>query len=336
VWHDAAVAAPQRLGPATSADVAALAGVSRATVSQILNGRDARFPEATRAKVRAAAAELDYRPSPAGRSLVMGRSDTIVVVAPNTTIGANIQDAVERIAEDVAGANVVLRFADDDADTTVSAILNLRPMAVVDLGAVPPEARTRLADRGVPVVPRLDVSLDEERPDVQSAIAELQVRELCRGEDRTILYAASADRRPDPFGVDRFAAMVGVCERLGLPAPLRVPVPVDEEGAQRALQPFLDRTPIGVAAYNDAVALAVLAGAARLGLAVPEQIAVIGMDRMDVAQLWAPRLTTVEFDMNQLIDAVIAQLDLLVHGTETRAPRHPDRALLTLVRGGTT
>jgi DNA-binding LacI/PurR family transcriptional regulator len=336
VWDDAAVTAPARVTPATSADVAARAGVSRATVSQILNGRDARFPEATRAKVRAAAAELDYRPSPAGRSLVMGRSDTIVVVAPNTTIGANIQDAVERIAEDVAGANVVLRFADDDADTTVSAILNLRPMAVVDLGAVPPDARTRLIDRGVPVVPRLDVSLDRERPDVQSAIAELQVRELCRGGNRTILYAASADRRPDPFGIARFAAMEHVCAELGLPAPVRVPVPVDEDGAQEALRPFLGAEPVGVAAYNDAVALAVLVGAARLGFAVPDQVAVIGMDRMDVAQLWTPRLTTVEFDMRQLIDAVIAQLDVLVHGSQTLAPRHPDRALLTLVRGATT
>jgi DNA-binding LacI/PurR family transcriptional regulator len=131
--------------------------------------------------------------------------------------------------------------------------------------------------------------------------------------------------------------MERVCAALGLPAPIRVPVPVDEAGAVATLRPFQDQAPLGVAAYNDGVALAVLAAAARLGMTVPEQIAVIGMDRTDVGQIWTPRLTTVEFDMHQLIDAIIAQLEAVVHGTEGQAPpRHPDRALLTLVRGAST
>ena len=54
--------------PATSADVAVHAGVSRSTVSNILNGHDARYPESTRQRVRDAAAALDYRPSLAGRT----------------------------------------------------------------------------------------------------------------------------------------------------------------------------------------------------------------------------------------------------------------------------
>src|ERR1700760_1049028 len=88
--------------PATAADVAAHAGVSRATVSHILNGREARFPQVTRDRVRASAATLDYRPSPAGRSLVTGRGDTIVFLMPNTTMEENIQAAVERLIQATA------------------------------------------------------------------------------------------------------------------------------------------------------------------------------------------------------------------------------------------
>lgn len=60
------------------AGVARLAGVSQTTVSLVLNDReDSRIPEATRAKVRSAAAQLSYRPNRAARSLRTGRTDTM-------------------------------------------------------------------------------------------------------------------------------------------------------------------------------------------------------------------------------------------------------------------
>src|SRR5690242_14872058 len=83
---------------ATSFDVARAAGVSRSTVSQVLNG-DLRFPAETRAKVVAAAQMLSYRPSRAGRALVTGSSDIVVMLVPNATFGPHLQDSIDRITD---------------------------------------------------------------------------------------------------------------------------------------------------------------------------------------------------------------------------------------------
>ena len=68
--------------PATIADVAALAGVSPATVSRVMNGTRAVDEEMTE-RVRAAAQELNYSASPLARSLVLGRTSTVAVVVPD-------------------------------------------------------------------------------------------------------------------------------------------------------------------------------------------------------------------------------------------------------------
>ena len=142
--------------PATSADVAVRAGVSRSTVSDILNGNHDRYPESTRQRVRDAAVELDYRPSLAGRSLVSGRSDTVVVLLPNTTFGSNLQDAVDQVMVGMSpmGGNVVVRFAGTTPEATLSAVLALRPLGVVDLGVLSPTDRDDLEAQGILTVPR--------------------------------------------------------------------------------------------------------------------------------------------------------------------------------------
>ena len=72
----------------TAADVAARAGVSRATVSYVLNDTPHQvIPETTRERVRAAAAELGYTPSVAARALMTGRSDIVLLLLPEWPIG---------------------------------------------------------------------------------------------------------------------------------------------------------------------------------------------------------------------------------------------------------
>ncbi|GAB3801707.1 LacI family DNA-binding transcriptional regulator [Humibacter antri] len=321
--------------PATAADVAAHAGVSRATVSHILNGRDARFPQTTRDKVRASAEALDYRPSPAGRSLVTGRGDTIVFLMPNTTMESNIQDAVERLAQVTAhvGSNVVLRLADADPDTTVTAILRLRPLGVVDLGFLPRAARERLARQGVPTVPRLSSHLGEEDPD--GVIARLQVQELVREGPRRVVYAGIADNRSDPFGPRRFNLVTQICRDLALEPPEYLHIPLNVEGATAVLEPRWAEGPLGVACYNDSVAISVLTAAADRGLSVPEEVSAVGNDDTAIGQLWRPRLTTIRVDIRAIIDRaaeqLLGELDLPVSPLETTGSPQ-----IELVRGDST
>ncbi|MEU1515109.1 LacI family DNA-binding transcriptional regulator [Streptomyces sp. NPDC005811] len=97
---------------ATSADVARLAGVSRTTVSDVLNDqRVDRYRPDTVERVRQAAAELGYVRSTAGRALVMGRSDFIVVVVPHVTY-MRFQDLIEALTSHVeeCGFNAVVHL----------------------------------------------------------------------------------------------------------------------------------------------------------------------------------------------------------------------------------
>src|SRR5687768_9218028 len=82
---------------ATIADVAARAGVGAGTVARVLNERP-KVSADTRARVLTAIAELDYRPNPMARGLVLGRSQTIGVVVPFFTHAS----AVERLRGVVA------------------------------------------------------------------------------------------------------------------------------------------------------------------------------------------------------------------------------------------
>ncbi|WP_425826606.1 LacI family DNA-binding transcriptional regulator [Streptomyces fractus] len=322
---------PATARPATAKDVAQRAGVSRATVSHIFNGREARFPEATREKVRRAAAELSYRPWSAGRSLVTGRGDTIVAVMPRTSMGGMpIQDALERLTADLEGpaSNVVLRFADIDPATTARALLKMRPLAVVDLGLLDADARAELESQGIPTVPRAGF-FPASGGGFLLRLARLQVEELVRHGRRRIVYAAISDQRNDTFGDLRFAAIEDMCATLGLQEPLWCPMPLDIAEAVEALESLPRDVPLGVAAYNDHVALATLAAARELGIQVPLDLAVIGHDDIDIAALWSPSLSSVAVDVRRLMDSAAAQLEAVLRGAEPTVAA--DLSILRLV-----
>lgn len=329
---------------ATSKDVAASAGVSRSTVSQILNG-DERFPEETRARVRAAAETLNYRPSRAGRALVTGLSDIVVLVVPHATFGPHLQDSVDRItgASATAGMSVVVRFARMHDEMTLTSVLDLRPAAVVDFGVFTPQQRDRIDASGTLVVPRRAYVAEGADPDpIDIEIGRIQVRELLRNGSRRLVYAALEDKRLDPFGPPRLEGIRREAQERGLDAPLTPRIPLDIEGAATSLEKVRAEAgpdPLGICAYNDDVAIAVVAASRELGLRVPEDVAVIGVDRTAVGQLISPRLSTVAIDQPLLMDALVQDLAAL---STRRADADASRneldlgRVLELVRGETT
>ncbi|MDJ0458648.1 LacI family DNA-binding transcriptional regulator [Arthrobacter sp. NQ7] len=293
--------------PATSADVARLAGVSRSTVSNILNGNGARFQEETKQRVFDAAQELDYQPSTAGRMLKSGRSETIVVLVPNTSFGGNLQDAVDQVMVRTRqiGGNVVVRFAGDTPAATASAIAALRPLAVVDLGVLSRTERDWLEGRGIIIVP----SMTGPRTSPDGGIAELQAGVLLSHRPKAVWFAALSDKRFDPYGPGRLDALLAICRREGLPDARQVAVELSVESGIQAVQTILGGpVPAGIACYNDDVALAVLAGIRELGLDVPGLLSVVGVDKTPAGQLWSPALTTIDTDLKGLVDALALEL----------------------------
>ncbi|AYF99259.1 LacI family transcriptional regulator [Protaetiibacter intestinalis] len=293
-----------RRRPPTSKDVAQLAGVSRSTVSQIFNRGSDRFDPATVKRVTDAAAELDYRPSQAGRNLASGRSSTVVVLVPDTTFSYNLQDMVDRITADVQdfSMNVVLRFFRIGRDD-VTPLLEMQPFAVMDFAGLSPRDVQRLARNGTAVVPDDRRSIRVGVDDVGRA----QVDLLAECRVGRLLYARLRDERSDPYGPPRADAVRRRAEERGLPKLEIVEVPLDVEGAQIALAPYLvDGT--AIAAYNDDVAIAVLGACVDLGFDVPRQVRVVGVDHTRIGQLVRPRLSTIAMKGEELVDEVVKQL----------------------------
>lgn len=332
---------PDRARPVTAADVARRAGVSRATVSHILNGRDAQFRDDTKARVLAVSAELDYRPSPAGRNLVTGRGDTVVVVVPTLLLGINLPDAFEAIIDSLGSrANVVLRFADADPASTLAALLKLRPLAVVDFGSLPTSQRDRLAAQGIPCVPDYRRPIRNRGEEMQDAIAGAQVSELLRRGPRRIVYAGLSSPRMDPFEPGRLAGVEHACAAAGLPAPLRIEIEPKAAAKRRGIENLPDG-PVGIAAYNDTVAIALLTAARSADIDIPDRLTIVGMDASDVGQLISPRLTSVAVDMRAIVRDATRQMssqlgDLL--GVEDVIERYEstEQSLVEIISGETT
>jgi len=140
------------------------------------------------------------------------------------------------------------------------------------------------AVRGEPQAP-----LVSEQP-----IGALQARHLAASHHR-LGYAY-----PDLPGLDvlaqpRLDGVRKVCAELGLPDPDVRTVPLDGRGAVEAVKAWLAAEPsvTGICAFNDNVALAVLAGLGHLGLRAPQDLAVVGVDDIPTASLAQPPLTTV-------------------------------------------
>lgn len=277
----------------TSRDVAARAGVSRTTVSEILNGHGARFTEPTRERVMRAAAELGYQPSIAGRTLARGSSDFILALTPYATFGSQVQDLYERMTVELAehGLTLVLRVASLDPAALDRMVSALRPAAVSSIAPLSEDHRAVLERHGVPVVD--PVSAGFPRPD--AAIGRFQTELLLERGHRRIAFAHLTDFREDPFGQGRLDGVRAACREAGTAEPVVVEVPIDAVRAREALA-SLPVPGTGVVCHNDDVALTLLWACTATGLRVPEDVAIIGMDASALSRASVPTLATVAYD----------------------------------------
>jgi DNA-binding LacI/PurR family transcriptional regulator len=314
----------------TSADVAREAGVSRAAVSQILNGRGQRFSVATRERVEQVARSLAYQPSAAGRMLVSGTSDLVVAVVPNTTFGAHLQDIVDVLTRELAtaGLTLVLRFSTSGDESFDRLIAGMRPAAVLPLGPLSDEEREVLAARRVPVA--MGSPPKGSREAGHGVVGALQADHLVERGYRRLGYAQLKDARDDPYGRGRLRGFRDRCLDLGCTDPAVMALGVDVDDALGQLERI--GRGIAVAAYNDDVALTLLAAARRLGWEVPEDLAVIGMDDLPLARIFSPRPTTIGYDPS----AIGRRLAHAVLATLTAGRRPAVKVEYAVIQGETT
>lgn len=316
---------------ATSQDVADKAGLSRSTVSQILNGRGELFTAETRARVHRAVAELGYEPSAAGRALAKGSSDIVIALIPDTTFGANLQDIYGALTEALArrGLTLVLRFSTHTAASLDRLVIGMKPRAMLSLTPFSDGDRELLERRGVDAIDPQASS----QPDVNAEIGRLQVRHLIDRGYRRLAYAHLHDARSDAFGGTRERAFVAECHARGIQAPQILALGINAEDATTALDQ-LGRPGFAVGCYNDDVATALLHAASLRGWQVPRDLALIGMDHTALSRLTTPPLTTIEYDMSRVTEATVQSI--LAALDRESISGEPAEIRLRLVEGGTT
>jgi len=330
-----------RSSAVTIADVALAAGVSKATVSLVLNGRDrpVRISAATRQTVANWAARLGYQPNYAARSLRRRRSNVITLLvwrlssAYFTEIAAGVRVATERNGYDV---NVV------DAgpvDAEVRALHHVRSGAsdgvIVATGyhttrGPALEALRDLAEHGGPLVMLLDRSPDPRIPSIRiddEHGAYLATRHLTAlGHRRIGHISILGGRLDDDDGspmFDRYRGFLRALDEAGLhpdPAAIVQGSGLMAGGRASALE-LLARSserPTAIFVYNDLVAIGVLRALYEAGLRVPNDIAIVGFHGLELGQYTTPSLTTVGHARAELGEmGADLLLQLIAHNTST-------------------
>jgi DNA-binding LacI/PurR family transcriptional regulator len=293
-------------GRVTSADVARLAGVSRATVSYVLNDTPRQTISAnTRTRVLEAAASLGYAPSAAARTLRTGRSDVVLCLLPDWPIGDEVGNMLGNLSTELArsGLTFVVHPGNRE-DRPISEIWKaITPAAVIAFADFSPEEIAAMRSAGVALVVAL---LGREPQDgrelevPQQLVGRRQAEHLAAAGHRRIGYAFPDDERLRIFAEPRLAGVRAACLRQGIDEPARETVALDAGQAADSVRRWRAAGVTAVCAYNDEVALAVLAGARLLGLDVPADLALIGVDDIPSARLAAPPLTTITTDQRKV------------------------------------
>ncbi|MFJ7157391.1 LacI family DNA-binding transcriptional regulator [Streptomyces sp. NPDC101118] len=317
--------AKEKAAPAsvTSADVARLAGVSRATVSFVLNDTQShRVSESTRTRVRAAAAQLGYVPNAAARSLRAGRNNLVLMPSSVSAIGRLVSEWVDGLLSELErhGYTAVMhagRFT--DPVEAARAWAELRPAAVLALDgdrftAPAAEVLARAGVRGMlafasrPVAGVHTIAFDHE------AIGAVATEHLvARGRTR-IGVVIPRERGLDTFARSRLAG----AERVAARHPVTV-TPVElsytRESATELAGRWRELGLDAVFAYNDEYAALLMHALVSEGLSVPGDVAVVGCDDLVLSALQQPPLTSVALDLPTPAEIADALHALITEGT---------------------
>jgi DNA-binding LacI/PurR family transcriptional regulator len=332
------VQSTHRVSSPTLDEVAVLAGVSRATVSRVINDSPRVSPEAREA-VRSAVAQLRYVPNRMARSLVTRRTDTIALVLnePNTQVFSDpfFASIVRGVSATLADTdlNLVLLTARDEREQEkvgryarqghVDGVILMSVHSADPLPDILAEAGVPLVLCGRPFDDREVAYVDaDNRGGAAVAIRHL----IGTGRRRIATVTGPQDMIA---GVDRYAGYREALAAAGheLRPELVAEGDFTEAGGRRAMEELLARAPELDAVFvaSDPMAVGVLRALRAAGRRVPEDVAVIGFDDAAVAETCDPPLTTIAqplSDMTPLLtELLLRQIDGVAGPAESRICR---------------
>jgi LacI family transcriptional regulator len=309
-----------KLHRATLTDVARLAGVSGTTVSYILNDRaeEMRISADTQKRVRAAAAQLGYRPNRSARSLRTRTTKTIGVItdyvaggmfASRLLSGANAAarrlDHVIVIGESEGDPAVERLLVDEMLERQMDGLIYVTRTTLALDSSLLPDSQVVLLncvdeDHARPAV------LPDEHAGGRSAASAILASGLS-GE----VYVVGED--PTPNAIAGPLRLAGIRERLsesGVTLSGVVSCDWAVEPAYDAIGRWLDagHRPRGLICLNDRVAMGVYQALGERGLVVPDDVAVVSFDGSELASWLRPHVTSVELPFAAMGDLAVRLL----------------------------
>jgi len=314
---------------ATIRDVAARAGVSVATVSRVLNGKEL-VREETTAQVLEAARSLRYVPNVAARSLSIRRSNTIGIVLPEVH-GEFFSEVIRGVdvAARHAGYHILVSGSHSNIGEMMDVVEAMHGRVDGLVVMAPDVAVDSLSDQ-VPLV--LLNSDDQERPAItidNYGGARAMMRHLASLGHTRIAFitgpAQNADARERLRGYRQ--SMRGRDSK-----PIEVRGDFTEAAGFAAGQQIarMNPRPTAIFAANDSMAIGALGALADEGVSVPRDVTVVGFDDIPIARYVAPQLTTIGVDIAELGRRAFAVLLGVIAKPNAREPRR-ERIDTTLV-----
>ena len=313
--------------PTTIYSVAQLAGVSIATVSRVLQGTKGTSPQ-TRANVLRAVEKLDYVPLQAARSLAVHRHEAHGFILPDL-IGPYYSELLmgyESAAAEL-GQSVVIVVAHPSEEATRAVRLSSRVDGIVVANSTISDDAARSLARRTPVVllarPTVSGCDAVSAENFKSAKA-LTEHLLSHGRGR-LTFVGDPDGSPDTQ--ERYLGFMDALSTSDTSAvgPIVKVGFRERSGADVAAQVLGHSSPPdALVCANDEVALSTMKALQYGGIAVPDDIAIVGWDDVMTARYVTPSLTTVRQPLYELGRAAATRLQERIAG----APTAPEPLIL--------
>ncbi|TBV09952.1 HTH-type transcriptional regulator GntR [Phytopseudomonas dryadis] len=310
-------------GMPTLAEVASLAGVSAITASRALRGVATVNPELAE-RVREAAQQLGYVVNPAARTLASAHSSSVVVLIPSLSNQLFIEtlDAIHAVMRP-RGIEVLIgdyHYCREEEERLIRNYLPYRPMGMLLTGFDRTEgARHLLNASRMPCVHMMELSTAPGISCVgfsQEAAGEAAAQHLLQSNRRRLAYIAA---QLDPRVMQRAEGFRRALQAAGVYDPaleLLHPLPSSIGLGGQLFQELMQRHPDvdGIFFCNDDLAQGALFEAQRAGLAVPEQVALVGFNDLPASAHTVPRLTSIHTPRAEVGSKAAALLLSLLDG----------------------
>jgi DNA-binding LacI/PurR family transcriptional regulator len=299
-------------------------GLSRWTISRVLNGHPEVKPETSR-RVREAMIQLGFVPSPVGRALRGGRTGMVGVCfqALGSPIVARKIAALQRVLRG-AGFRALFELTDGQPEIELEVVRHFVAMkldGLVLVGGMTTENETAilamLAQHHIPVV-LIDparqfalptVELDREHG-IRLAFEHLlglgHTRFALLGIDEDVAYGHARLEGIRKIAKSRRISFDKQIVTLTEKAPAGLNFDYGRRLAERYLQ--LAARPRAVLALNDQVAIGAMTRLQQAGLAVPDDLSLLGFDNLEVAGHVNPRLTTIDQQVDEIMTHAVELL----------------------------